>query len=431
MTDMTSRRTWMAGVGGAAAAASFGAPLLQLQGAQAAPGRTVTVGIMGLNRGLALAKVFGNTPGVVVKYVAETDAERGEAGKAAIEKATSQSPEVVKDFRKILDDKSVDALVVAAPNHWHAPATILGCAAGKHVYVEKPCSHNPWEGETMIEAARKNKRVVQMGNHRRSAASFQNAMRALKDGAIGRVYLSRSWYDNARGTIKTGQAVPVPANLDYELWQGPAPRTAYYDNRIHYNWHWFWNWGNGELGNNGVHSIDISRWGMGVDFPVRVTSAGGRYAYKDDQETPDTNIVTYEFEGDRAIVWDGKSCNKHPGSDGFVNFYGTEGTMTLTEKGAYKLYDAKDKLVREEDGKWDLGDHISNFVDAIRNDEPQRLNSEILEGHKSTLLCHLGNIAYRMGRVLNCRPSDGHIIADEKAMGLWKRTYEPGWEPKV
>jgi hypothetical protein len=256
-------------------------------------------------------------------------------------------------------------------------------------------------------------------------------MGMLKEGAIGRPYLSRSWYDNARGTIKTGNQVPVPAGLDYELWQGPAPRMAYYDNRIPYNWHWFWHWGNGELGNNGVHSIDISRWGLGVDYPVRVTSAGGRYAFKDDQETPDTNTVTFEFEGDRAIVWDGKSCNKHDVSDAFVAFYGTEGTMTLTEGGGYKLYDSKDKLVKEETGKWNLADHIGNFIDAIRNDDPQRLNSEILEGHKSTLLCHLGNIAYRMGRVMNCRPSDGHIIADEKAMGLWKRAYEPGWEPKA
>ena len=430
MPSQTSRRTWMAGVGGATAAAAFGTPLLQLNGAQDAPGRKVTIGVMGLNRGLALAKSFGKTAGVVIKYVAETDSERAAAGKDAIEKATSQTPVVVADFRKILDDPDVDALIVAAPNHWHAPATILGCAAGKHVYVEKPCSHNPWEGETMVEAARKHKRVVQMGNHRRSAASFQTAVKMLREGAIGRVYLSRSWYDNARGTIRTGKASPVPQWLDYDLWQGPAPRTAFYDNRIHYNWHWFWNWGNGELGNNGVHSIDISRWGMGVDYPVRVTSAGGRYAFKDDQETPDTNTVTFEFEGDRAIVWDGKSCNKH-GGDAFVAFYGTEGTLTLNEGGGFKLYDAKDKLVKEEEGKWDLGLHIANFVDAIRADEPRLLNSEILEGHKSTLLCHLGNIAYRMGRVMNCRPADGHVIADEKAMGLWKRQYEPGWEPKT
>jgi predicted dehydrogenase len=430
MSDKSSRRTWMASVGGATAAASFGTPLLQLNGAQNAPGRTLNVGVMGLNRGLALAKTLGKTPGVNLKYLAETDSERAEAGKAAIEKATMQTPTVVGDFRKMLDDKDLDILVVAAPNHWHAPATILGCAAGKHVYVEKPCSHNPWEGETMVEAARKHKRLVQMGNHRRSAASFQAAMQLLREGAIGRVYLSRSWYDNARGTIKTGQAVPVPAYLDYELWQGPAPRTAYYDNRIPYNWHWFWNWGNGELGNNGVHSIDISRWGLGVDYPIRVSSAGGRYAFKDDQETPDTNTVVFEFEGDRAITWEGKSCNKH-GSDAFIGFYGTGGTMLLTEGGGYKLFDEKDKLVKEESGKWDLDHHISNFIEAVRNNEPKLLNSEILEGHKSTLLCHLGNISYRSGRVLNCRPSDGKIIGDDKAMALWKRTYEPGWEPKV
>jgi predicted dehydrogenase len=391
----------------------------------------IVVGVMGLSRGRSLAVGFAKQPNVDIKYVCDTDSTRAESCVQLVEGAGGKTPKAIGDFRQILDDKDVDVLVCAAPNHWHAPATIMACNAGKHVYVEKPCSHNPWEGETMVAAARKHNRCVQMGSQRRSGDGLQRAMAELKDGVIGRVYLTRAWYFSVRGSLGTGKQADPPANLDYDLWQGPAPRTPYIDNRVHYNWHWFWQWGNGELGNNGIHTLDICRWGLGVDYPVRVTSSGGRYRFDDDQETPDTHTVCFEFDNDSKAVWEGISCNRH--GSGFVSFYGENGAMDVDQAGGYKIYDGpKDKLLREEKGTT-RGDneHFVNLLDAIRNDDPTRLNSEIEIGHKSTLLCHLGNIAHRTDRVLNCDPKNGHILKDEEAAGLWKRDYEPGWEPKV
>lgn len=393
------------------------------------PSEKIHVGVMGMGRGRSLAQTFGNIPGVVVKYACDTDTDRLAAGKKEIEKNTEQTPEPVTDFRKILDDKEIDILVVAAPNHWHAPAAILGCAAGKHVYVEKPCSHNPHEGEVLVEAARKHNRAVQMGNQRRSGPGFIEAIAKLREGVIGKVYHSRSWYTNLRPATKLGAEVAPPATLDYELWQGPAPQVPYVENRIHYNWHWFWDWGNGELGNNGVHSIDISRWALGVDFPTRVVSAGGRYRYQDDQQTPDTQTVTYEFGDKGSITWEGMSCNRHKTS--FVHVYGEAGSMEIDESGGYTIYDTNDKVVEEKKHKRSDTEHALNLIEAIRNDKFLSLNSEILEGHKTTMLCHLGNIAHRTGRSLACDSGTGKILNDAEAMKLWRREYAKGWEPKA
>lgn len=388
------------------------------------------VGVMGLSRGRALAASFAREANVEVKFTCDVDENRAKAGAATVEKIAGKAPEAVTDFRKVLDDKDVNILICAAPNHWHAPATILACSEGKHVYVEKPCSHNPHEGELMVAAARKHKRAVQMGSQRRSGAGTQQCMQELHDGVIGRVYLSKSWYGNRRPSIGTGKKTDVPPHVNYDLWQGPAPRVPYQDNVVHYNWHWFWHWGNGELGNNGVHTLDLSRWGVNVDYPIRVTSSGGRYRYKDDQQTPDTHTVCYEFEGNRQIVWLGTSCNSH--KHGFVKFYGESGTVDLQENGTYTVYDLRDRVVKthKSNSRGDA-EHIRDFLTAIRNDEPLKLNAEIEIGHKSTLLCHLGNIAHRTGRTLNCNAKNGRIIGDEKAMAYWKRDYAEGWEPKV
>ncbi len=391
----------------------------------------VTVGVMGLSRGKGLAETFGNLPGVRVKYLCDVDSERLAAGLESITNDTPQTPEPTADFRRILDDPEVDVLICAAPNHWHAPATMLACQAGKHVYVEKPCSHNPWEGEAMVKVARDHDRAVQMGTQRRSSPAFQEAIQRLHEGVIGRVYLSRAWYNNLRPTLGTGEQVVAPDRLDYELWQGPAPRLPYMSNRVHYNWHWFWHYGNGELGNNGVHALDICRWGVGVDYPTRVTSSGGRYRFQDDQETPDTHVVAYEFENGSQITWEGLSCNKHAPETGFVAFYGETGTMTIDGSGAVKLYDGDDKLVEELPGRMSDADHAQNFITAIREGQHLNLNAEILKGHQSTLLCHLGNIAQRTGHTLNCRPTDGSIVGDDEALAYWKRDYAEGWAPTV
>ncbi len=391
----------------------------------------VILGVMGLGRGQGLAKTFSQQPNVELRYLCDVDQQRVDTCQRALQPLVDYQPQAVRDVRRILDDPDVNALVCAAPNHWHAPVTILACQAGKHVYVEKPCSHNPWEGEMMIQVARQFQRAVQVGTQRRSNEGVAEAIQLLSEGAIGRVYLAHSWYNNLRGPIGHGQSATVPPHLDYELWQGPAPRREYRSNVVHYNWHWRWHWGNGELGNNGVHALDLCRAGLGVDFPRKVTSSGGRYAFQDDQETPDTQTVCLEFSRDRQITWQGLSCNRHGGE--FVTFYGTDGTLELDATGAYRVLDRGDHLQSERK----IGDpacearHAMNFLSAIRNDQPESLTAEVAEGHKSALLCHLGNIAQRTGRALQCDPSDGRIREDPEAMQFWQRQYAPGWTPKI
>jgi predicted dehydrogenase len=398
--------------------------------AEADAARPVAVGVMGLSRGRELVRQFARQPNVEVRYVCDADQQRVDACLAAMKEGGTSIAQGVQDFRRILDDDQIDALVCAAPNHWHAPATILACQAGKHVYVEKPCSHNPWEGEAMVQVARDQGKIVQIGTQRRSSPGTRLAMERLHGGAIGRVYLARAWYNNLRGSIGKGKPAAVPAYLNYELWQGPAPRRDYLDNVVHYNWHWRWHWGNGELGNNGIHSLDVCRWGLDVTYPMHVTSSGGRYAFDDDQQTPDTHTVAFEFDEGQLITWEGLSCNGHGGS--FVNFYGTEGTLELDGDGTFRIFDRNDKS-QEHHQVSDGGEaqHVANFVQSLRANDAAQLNAEILEGHRSTLLCHLGNIAQRVRRSLDCNPANGMIEGDTEAMQLWQREYADGWEPQV
>lgn len=391
----------------------------------------LVVGIMGTGgRGTALAKTFAEQEGVEIAYTCDADIKRAENASSVVAKLGKTAPKAIQNFKEILDDKKVDVLVCATCNHWHAPATILACDAGKHVYVEKPCSHNPREGELMVEAARKHKKKVQMGNQRRSWEKIQEACdRVRKGDAIGRAYFAQSWYTNNRPTTGKGEAMAPPASLDYEMWQGPAPRKPFKSNYLPYTWHWFWHWGNGELGNNGVHMIDLCRWGLGVDYPNRVTSSGGRFRFDDDQETPDTHVVSFEFPGKKSITWEGLSCSqlesKMPAD---VLFVGEKGTLVIRGFG-YTIYDPKGKEVEKVDGKGADSNHIGNFLNAVRGGKP--LNSEIEEAYKSTLLCHLGNIAHRTGRALKCESTNGKILDDKAAMELWTREYAKGYEPKV
>jgi predicted dehydrogenase len=390
---------------------------------------TIVVGVMGLGRGASLAESFASQKGAEVAYLCDVDSRKLEALPEKIGKKQKKAPKTVDDMRRMLDDKSLDVLVVAAPDHWHAPATILGCAAGKHVYVEKPCSHNPREGELAVEAARKYDRVVQMGTQRRSWIGIREGIEKLHKGEIGRVLFSRGWYNNRRPSIGKGKVAPVPAWLNYALWQGPAPEKEFHDNYLHYNWHWFWHWGTGELGNNGVHALDICRWGLNVDYPTRVTSGGGKYRHDDDQETPDTHTVTYDFDG-KSIEWQGLSWSPR-GFEGEMfgmTFHGENGTMVFLGNG-WTIYDNMNKEVNKGTGESSDAIHQLDFLTAIR--EHRRPHADIEEGHKTTLLCHLGNIAWRTGRTLNCDPKNGHIKNDDDAMKLWSREYRKGWEPKV
>ena len=429
MLESIDRRKFLGNSAAGSAAVGLGLSAARANGSES-PNEKIIVGIMGLRRGRRLASLFAEQPNVEIRYVCDVDSLRAEVCAEDISSADGKKPQAITDFRRILDDKQVDALVCAAPNHWHAPATIFGCSADKHVYVEKPCSHNPYEGELMVQAARKYNRAVQVGTQRRSSEGIRHAIAKLHEGVIGRVYLVRCWYDSTRGSIGLGKLVNVPPHIDYDLWQGPAPRRPYRDNVVHYKWHWRWHWGNGELGNNGVHSLDLARWGMNVDFPIRVTSSGGRYHFEDDQETPDTHTVCYEFEGRRSITWQGMSCNKH--GSGFVTFYGDQGSLELSGNGSHTTFDRSDKKIEEVDGvSHGLTEHITNFLQAIRENKPLELSAKVLDGHKSALLCHLGNIAHRTGRALNCASENGHILNDQQAMDLWSREYDQAFEPKV
>ncbi len=396
-----------------------------------APADKLSIGIMGVNgRGGAIAKGMMASGQVDIAYICDVD-ERASARAAKIVNDTqSLKTKTVKDFRRILDDASVDALICAAPNHWHAPATIMACSAGKHVYVEKPCSYTPEEGEMAVAAARKNDRVVQMGTQRRSWPGIMEAIEKVHGGSIGKALYSRTWYNNRRQSIGTSKPTEVPKWLDWRMWQGPAPDRPFKDNVVHYNWHWHWHWGNGELGNNAVHGLDVARRGIQVDLPNRVTASGGRYRYQDDQETPDTMMVCYDFADGKTITWEGLSWSPlGPHDSGFgVSFHGTEGSIVIRGSG-YTQYDMKNKEVASGTGTAGDTTHFADFISAVR--DGHRTNADIEIAHRSTLLCHLGNIAYRTSSVLHTDSKDGRPKNHPAAEQLWSREYAKGWEPKV
>ena len=400
------------------------------------------VACMGVNsRGNAVGSNFAMQPNCEVLYSCDVDSRASEKFIANIAKIQNKKPKHSTDFKKALDDKDVDILIVAAPDHWHAPAAIMACKAGKHVYLEKPASHNPHEGEMAVAAAKKYNRVVQMGNQRRSWPNVMAAIGELKQGIIGRPYFAKTWYANNRPSIGTGKVTEVPSWLNYELWQGPAPREEFRDNIVHYNWHWFWNWGTGEALNNGTHFVDLARWGLGVDYPTKVSSNGGRYHYNDDWETPDTQIINLEFPNNPLMTWEGRSCNGRSVEGGSVGvmFYGENGSMVIEGGNSYKVYDLNNKLLKEVNGSRKIGTgnlsnpsqdldvlHIQNLFDAIR--KGTTLNSDITGGHQSTLLVQLGNIALRSGSTLNIDSNNGRILGNDAAMKYWRRDYAPGWE---
>jgi predicted dehydrogenase len=420
-----------------------GAPaILRAQGT----GDKVVVAVMGVNgRGAQLARLFARAPNTEVGCLCEVDDKATAKGLAAVAKAgQTRVPVVAKDIRKVLEDKSITAVAIAAPDHWHAPAAIMACAAGKDVYVEKPCGHNAREGELLVAAARRHNRIVQMGSQRRSWPNLNELVPQIREGTlIGRVYFARGWYVNTRASIGIGKPAPVPAGLDFDLWQGPAPRREYKDNIVHYNWHWFWHWGTSEACNNGTHEVDVMRWAMGVTFPTKVESFGGRYHFKDDWECADTQTASFEFEGNKSFIWEGRSCNGFltEGLSRGVTFHGESGSV-LIDDDSYTVLDLKGKVVKKVGGapaeqsttntigpgdRLDLY-HVENFIDAVRTRKPP--TAEIEEGHRSVLLCHLANVAYRVGHTLKTDPRNGHVLEDPKAQALWGRDYERGWEPE-
>ncbi|MCF7785132.1 MAG: Gfo/Idh/MocA family oxidoreductase [Prosthecobacter sp.] len=412
-------------IGTAAAVAS----ITKLRAADEA-GRKVKVAVVALGRGMQHVQALLKIPGVEIAYLAEVDPKRLELGLKVVNDTQKVSCVGVKDFRTILDDKTLDAVFIATPNFWHTPAALLCMQAGKHVYVEKPGSQNAHEAEMIVAASKKYDRLVQMGNQRRTW--MKEAIEALHGGAIGPVRFGRGFYYNTRKSVATNEK-PASPDIDYDLWQGPVPDDAKHDfkSMAHYDWHWFWHWGNGELGNNGIHSLDILRWGLKGDYPLRTTYNGGRYFYDDAQETPDTGTAVYDF-GHAGCEWVQSSCHARAAEKPLaeVIFYGDNGTMGIS-RDSWINYDLKGVEMSKGKGAGG-GDvaHMGNFIEAIRGNA--KLNSPIEEGQKSTMMCHLGNMAYRTNTVVKCDPKTGKVLDNAEALKLWGREgYRKGWEVKI
>lgn len=399
--------------------------------------------VIGLNgRGYAhLSSLKANKSAACISHVCDVDGNILKKFADSTTQEMGEAPEAVKDFRKILEQKDVDAITIATPDHWHAPMAIAGLQAGKHVYLEKPCSHNPAEGVMLVEAEKKYGKLVQMGTQQRSSAHTIEVVEKIHAGIIGRPYYAKAWYSNVRKSIGTGKEKAVPAELDWDLWQGPAPRRAYRDNVQPYNWHWFRIWGTGEALNNGTHEVDVCRWALGVDYPKRVTASGGRYQFKDDWQFYDTLVTSFEYD-DSMISWEGKSCQgmKFYGRDRGSAIMGTTGTVVMDRDG-YEIYDLGGKKTSEFKvgsqtssadtvGRDSMTDaHFANFIAGIRKGE--KLNAPIAVGNISVTMLQLSNIAWEVSRELHVDPKDGRIQGDAEAMKMWGREYERGWAPHV
>jgi predicted dehydrogenase len=408
---------------------------------------TINIAVIGLNgRAEALVEAMAGCSNVHVSHICDVDSVVLEKHKAYCKSKLGYTPETESDFRKLLENKDIDAVAIATPEHWHAPMAIMALQAGKHVYVEKPCSHNLFENELLVAAQKKYGKIVQMGNQQRSALTSALAVKEISEGIIGKPYYGKAWYSNSRKPIGIGNKIKSPDTLNWDLWQGPAPRESFRDNIHPYNWHWFKAWGTGEIHNNGTHEIDICRWAMGLKYPTLVSSTGGRFHASDDWQFFDTQLVNYEFEGKEVITWEGLSCNglTQYGNRGRGSIIqGTKGSVLL-DRGGYILYDINGNVIKEVIEKnqastntadtkgFDLLTltHMQNFINAIRISEP--LHSPIQDASVSTHLCHLGNIAQFEQKSLEIDNTNGHILGNEAAVSKhWEREYEKGWEPSL
>jgi predicted dehydrogenase len=406
----------------------------------------VNFAIMGLRwRGYAhLAALKANQDKTRVSYICDVDKNilAKFAGIAAQE--LGYAPQSNGDFREILQDRDLDAISIAVPDHWHAPLAIQALRAGKHVYVEKPCAHNPAEGAMLVEAQRKYRRLVQQGTQQRSCKFTIEAVDKIHNGLIGQPYFAKAWYGTTRKSIGHGVVVPVPAELNWDLWQGPAPRRPYRDNLHPYNWHWFRHWGTGEAGNNGIHNVDLCRWALGVDLPLSVAATGGRYAFQDDQQFYDTLSVNFQY-GEKTITWEGRSCNGMKyldrrsglvvfGTTGSVLIYGDAGDgyevfdLNGSRTGIFKPDDSI-SFMNKFDGDIATDAHFGNLIAAIRTGET--LHAPIAEGNIAVTMMQLSNISWEVNRELKINKQDGKIVDDQDAMKLWCRDYEPGWAPRL
>lgn len=413
---------------------ALGAGLFVAGSAQAAPEDVLAVGFIGPGgMGTNHLRLLVQRKDVRIDYVCEPDANRLGAAVKLVQDATGKAPKAVKDMRQILDDKSIQAVWNTTPDHWHGPATILACDAGKHVYVEKPCSHNIREGRLMIEAARRNKRIVQVGTQSRSSDHIVQAMKRIQDGAIGEVLVSKAWNSQLRRDIGKVKPSKAPESLDYDLWTGPAPMRPYQANLLPGIWRWWFDFGTGDAGNDGVHDIDIARWGLGVNqHPSTVSALGGKTFFQDDQQFPDTMYCAFEYPkaatngASKQLIYEHRIWSPYvqEGHENGNAFYGTKGMLILGKGSGWQMFGPKNKLIEEMKGRFDLPSHQQNFIDCVRSGKLP--NADIAEGHLSASLAHLANIAIRTGSIFHFDPQKEVVTDSPEAGKLIRRTYREG-----
>lgn len=385
----------------------------------------IRIGVIGFNsRGKDHIKNFMKLENVEVATLCDVDQRVIARTAEEFEKTYNKKVHTEQDLRRVFDDKNIDAVSIATPNHWHALATIWACQAGKDVYVEKPASHEFNEGRMMIEAAKKYNRIVQNGIQLRSSAAIQEGIQHLRDGLIGKVYMARGVVFKWRPDIGDKGNSPVPEGLDWNLWQGPAPARPFSENYVHYNWHWFWDYGNGDIGNQGTHEIDLCTWGLGVGFPEEITSTGGKFLWKDCKETPEQMTTTFKYPKEGKIIqfevrpW---MTNREDELEVGNIFYGDKGYMTVSWYDNYQTFLGQ----KREPGpsRKAGGDHYKNFIDAVRSRDKSILNGPIETGHVSAGISHLANISYRLGRTLKFDPKAEKFVNDAQANSMLGRKY--------
>ena len=408
----------------------IGAAGVALARPAAAASDVVRIGVIGLGgRGNALmASEVTRVPNARVTHLCDVDQARLEKARASAEKLGFGTVRGSADLRRVLEDKEVDAVVIATPDHWHAPATILACAAGKDVYVEKPVSHNLREGRLMVDAARKYDRVVQAGMQSRSRPSTIKAIALAHSGSLGKVLMAKAWNCQLRTDIGRKPDGAIPSGVGYDTWVGPAEMVPFNENRFHYRWHWNWNFGTGDMGNDGAHQIDQARWALQVDLPKRVSGSGAKYFFQDDQQTPDTMNINFDY-GSKGLAWEMRIWHDYglEGLDNAVAVYGSDGFLHIgrwNRQWGYRHFDKGGKIVTEyQDHEPDF--HMRNFVECVRS--RQRPNCDIEIGHVSSALCHLGNIVHRTGRNVDFNASAETIPRDAEAAALLHRKYRNHW----
>lgn len=427
--NTTQRRTFLktAGLGAVALALNQGA-------VRAADSSRTAIGLIGTGgMGGNHLRLLAARKDVDVAYVCDVDQNRLADAAKKVEAASGKAPEAVVDLRKMLDDRNVEAVFIATPDHWHAPAAILALDAGKHVYVEKPCCHNVREGRLMIEAVQRSGKLLQVGTQSRSTACVQEAIQRVHAGEIGEVLVAKAWNSQKRGTIGKTQPSPPPAHLDFDQWVGMAPMVPYRSNMLHGIWRWWHDFGCGDIGNDGVHDIDVAVWGLGAtENPSTVACLGGKYFFDDDQQFPDTQYAIFEYPiagsaKRKQLIFEQRDWSPYvqEGYENGVAFYGTNGMAIVGHSVGWKLFGPRNKLIAERTGAADLAAHHQNFFDCIRGVQKQ-LNADCHVGHRSAALVHLANIAARVGRVLRFDPQTEQIQNDTEANGLVQRKYREG-----